>query len=644
MCSSHLVPGEHDDMVSFYREIKNQSLPVFVTTDSVYNGAHLFFDYSLRIVEMESLLPALRALTKSMADHFVSKIASFQKDEAEKEYSIESLLLKNLAFFGVARKLLEPEWKAPREVEERVHQELKLIQEQRVANSSIFGYQEDYSQYAPRGHYTRHEEFKKYFQAMMWYGRMFYPVSHPNLKKEEMEELTVAAILLVQAMDEVEVGGKKGSEVWKNLYEVTSFFSGTSEDLTVSEYQRLVREVWEKTPSFSKSKVQEFIQKARKSSHPRILSHTVTDEKSKEQKSEAIEGFRFMGQRFIPDSFIFQELVYDKVTQYHGNVIPFSLILTPAGAVRGFPRAMDIPAVLGSKRALEILQSEGETSYKGYDSQLAALERYFKGYSLSDWKKNAYSAWLYTLLPMIENEIACDEKSPHFPKFTQSQAWKDRLLNSLLGSWVELRHDTVLYAKQSTTVFAIGLPELTLGYVDPYPEVYRRVESMVRALEERLKAYGLWPSSMDEGLSNFKHLLQTLAAISEKQLQGKELDEEEQYFIQNYGNNLDGAVGFTQEIRKKYGSEADASMACVVDVHTEPNTQQTLTVALGRPNVMYVRVPDSKGNLRVAQGAVFSFYEFKGKMENRMTDEAWQKKIAQGNEVFPGWTNSFFVK
>ncbi|GAI43997.1 unnamed protein product [marine sediment metagenome] len=41
---------------------------------------------------------------------------------------------------------------------------------------------EDYSQYVPRGHYTRNEKFKKYFKTMMWYGRIDFKLK-PGTKE-----------------------------------------------------------------------------------------------------------------------------------------------------------------------------------------------------------------------------------------------------------------------------------------------------------------------------------------------------------------------------------------------------------------------------------------------------------------------------
>ena len=65
------------------------------------------------------------------------------------------------------------------------------------AESPIFGITEDYSQYVPRGHYTRSEALEKYFKAMMWYGRIpFYLYKQkPGVKEPDMEHTRQAIMI-----------------------------------------------------------------------------------------------------------------------------------------------------------------------------------------------------------------------------------------------------------------------------------------------------------------------------------------------------------------------------------------------------------------------------------------------------------------
>src|SRR5262249_55646388 len=58
------------------------------------------------------------------------------------------------------------------------------------------------------------------------------------------------------------------------------------------------------------------------------------------------------------------------------------------------------------------------------------------------------------------------------PPVVRSDAWGRRVLASQLASWAELRHDNVLYAKQSYTAgIECSYPDV---YVDPYPAVWQR--------------------------------------------------------------------------------------------------------------------------------------------------------------------------
>jgi hypothetical protein len=75
-----------------------------------------------------------------------------------------------------------------------------------------------------------------------------------------------------------------------------------------------------------------------------------------------IKGFRFMGQRFTLDASIFQRLVYREVKE------------NSQGERRMLPRALDIPAAMGSGEAYAILEAEGETDYTGYGENMNRLQ------------------------------------------------------------------------------------------------------------------------------------------------------------------------------------------------------------------------------------------------------------------------------
>ena len=65
---------------------------------------------------------------------------------------------------------------------------------------------------------------------------------------------------------------------------------------------------------------------------------------------------------------------------------------------------------------------------------------------------------------------------PEYPEALRTRAWALKALNTQLASWTQLRHDTVLYAKQSYT--GVPLCEYPAGYVEPVPRFWARLERL----------------------------------------------------------------------------------------------------------------------------------------------------------------------
>ncbi len=644
--------GGEDEMYDVYAECKKRNQPIFVTTDAVLHTCHIFFDYLLRILEIERLFGYAEELTERMID-----LSRMQYEEAKDEDVKEAARL-NIGFFAVAKKIFFPEYKPGYELESAIKKELSNIQAHQglqfrelltyVDNPSFFetpyAY-EDYSQYIPRGHYTRNETFKKYFKAMMWYGRIDFKLK-PRKSETGLDhgrKMTLQAILMTEAL----MNDEKAYMLWKQIYEPTVYFVGKTDDLFVDDYMKLIKELFLLEGSVDKYKEQEklalFIEKAMKLRPPKILSGAAFVEDG--EFDETTKAFRFMGQRFIPDSYMFQELVFGvkggkMILKYNGSGKPFTMERIPAvGPARAFPRGLDVLAVLGSKRALEILEEEGDTEYEFYDDQLVKLKKEFAALSTEEWKQNLYWRWLHCLLPLIgENE------DKRIPPFMQNTAWTDKEIQAALGSWTELRHDTILYAKQSytmevATAMPYKEPELTYGYVEPYPEVYTRIKEMMADLRNNLSRLGISIAGIPEKIARFEEILASLATISEKELTGVELTDIEYDLIWNTALNLGTLKAFPREIMKKITSGTDDKIDLIADVHTDVNTKQVLEEGVGAPFNIFVIVKDMKG-YRLCQGAVFSYYEFKHPMDDRLTDEKWQG-MRNRRPSQPEWTKSF---
>ena len=328
------------------------------------------------------------------------------------------------------------------------------------------------------------------------------------------------------------------------------------------------------------------------------------------------KGFRYMGQRYIPDSHMFAELIDPFVTE------------------RFMPMGLDIMAILGSDRAFEIADTfYNQTQYGNYTQKISEFNQTFSDKTPAEWAQNLYWNWLYCLMPLLY------EKGEGFPYFMQTAAWADKELMTALASWAELRHDTILYAKQSMSPCCMP-PGPPRSYVEPNPFLYARLQSLVDFTISGLESFGLLTDAMREKLDLFGTLLDFLKKISVKELQNEPIGEEEYSNMFCFGKVMEELVSETEDPQTPWESASD-DMAVIADVHTDSNTDMCLEEGVGYPLDIFVIVNEG-GILRMTRGAIFSYYEFTQPIAQRLTDELWREMLAEFTEPdLPEWTASF---
>ncbi len=648
-----VVPGDKDNFNQVYQECKESNIPIFVTTDSIFHTTHLFFNYIMRIIEIEYLYDAANKMVSHLLESSIEQYHGAVNPEVKEAARL------NIGVFAVAKKQFNPDLSVEYQLHDLVEKECQNIEAQKglafrellsyVENPSLYDTPyayEDYSQYKVRGHYTRNEKFEQYFKAMMWLGRIDFKLRPADTKDAILHgrQMTLQALLMADAL----ISDEEAFNLWEKIYKVTTYFVGQSDDLNVYDYQYLIQEIFGQDYQIENfadnKKIDQFIEKGMTMREPKILSGAADTEAG--EFASTTKGFRLMGQRFIPDSYILQGMVYQvkegkQILLYTGNQDPFTMEIIPnVGPARAFPRGLDIAAVFGSQRAMQILREEGDTEYTYYDEQLNLLTKEFSDLDEEEWQQNLYWSWLYSFLPFFENN---EHKFPWL--FINQKAWKDKMLQTMLGSWTELRHDTILYAKQSYTMFTRSLspePTLTRGFVEPYPKIFQRLKILSKGLNVTLENYDI-DLSVKVKLENFIHLLGQLETISEKEIQGRELIEEEYKTIWNIGELLSSVIRFPKELMEKISSQSDEQSAIVADVHTDINTEQVLEEAIGLPSNLFVMINKGNGG-KIFCGPVFSYYEFKHPMDDRLTDEQWQLKIKENQlPPLPKWVDSFIV-
>lgn len=612
----------YSEFYQAYESYRYSTAPVFATTDSVYHVYHLLFDKMLRDLETQSFIPILEELTTAMVDSSALQYTQL------KGSNLEQAALRNLAYFTVAANLLGLQISVPSEAQSLADQELALIEAHAASGPSpiwkVSGEPEDqvliedYTQYVPRGHYTRSEVLKTYFKTMMWYGRLTFRL------KNTLE--TQRALLMIQAMRNASTAsGKTALELWQNIYDPTVFIVGKADDLSIYEYGAISDQIFGASPDLSSfgesSKMDEFFLAAKTLPPPQINSMWVY---IWQDRDEATQGFRFMGQRFTLDAYIFGQLIFRKV----------GTLEKP----RGLPKGLDILSAMGSEEAYRLLDQMGETGYENFNTQMDKVKTEVTALGLDSWTQNLYWSWLYALRPVFA------PKGEQYPPFMQTQAWLNKDMHTALSSWTELKHDTILYAKQVMAEMGGGPDgEPPKGYVEPNPEAYARLLSLAEMTQSGLSNRGLLDGVTQGNLENLIDELKFLLDISQKELNGTALTNEEYWRISYFGGWLEAMTLAAADKTDPNGNDRnlqDQKSALIADVATGYGL--ALEEGVGYPTNIFVVSPVAPYTLTL--GAVYTYYEFSVPIASRMTDEDWWAMLESGNvPAAPDWTNTFIV-
>ncbi len=601
-----------------YEMNQYMQIPNFITTDTILHTYHKFFEKLLIDIEEGYLREMSVTLTNKMLEY------SILQYEALKGTEFENAAVKNAAYFMVGARLIESE-EAINEVissdealqasdvyekiDGYVESELKKIyaadgidvSELMTMNylDGMDPYLEDFSQYKPRSHYTRNDNLKSYFRLMMWYGRM-------NFVKALDDDMR-SMILMTIAKNTEPV-----NELWDKLYSVTEFFVGESDDVSMDQSTEVLMNAYGGAlPNVynlvDNEKNQKAIDALKQTEGPKINSIVVfcfDDETTYEEKTD---GIRFMGQRYTLDADIMNQLVFRQVQE------------NSEGALRMLPSALDVAAGMGSDYATELLENEGAFDYENYPENMKKIKEGVASLDSATWVKNLYFGWLSSLRSL------CEKNGEGYPLFMQQPAWQKKKLNTFLGSYTELKHDTVLYAKQMMAEMGGGFDEEfdDRGYVEAEPELYAGVEALTKSTKSGLESMGILDEKTAEGLDIFAEICGQLKTISVKELEGTLPTDEEFDFIRRYGGMMEHLYFDYIQTRDEDGQIEQNQSSIITDIATDPNGS-VLYIANGGFDTIYVIVCVD-GVVKLSEGAVYSNYEFEVNSLDRLTDEDWRE-------------------
>ena len=603
-----IVPSNTSQLFHVYERNDYSDFPSFVTTDLYLQLYHLYIDCMLRELEEYQLLPLMTGFTQDMIDATLAIIHNADNDDSE----TLRIAGRNLQFFRVALHLFSGKPIADSYTTEKAEIE-KCLKAKNVPSGMLMDYMGEvsfpYSLFRARGHYTRSDGLKRYFHGMMWLQTATMGLNYETEVKQAVQMAFAMKLF------------KKTRQKYDKINDLIALLMGKHDNLSLIQ---VLAEV-DKTAMSMDELLNDDKEIAKLTKVLNEIGNKQTRIRPKFEKTSHNK-INVMPQRYQPDAEVLQEMVdYDsKPTK------------------RAVPKGIDVMAAMGVTAAEQILKEE-KTEWK---QLLPNLDKMKKRMSEIDWSETTATQWLETLKVLT---TGTDSKSPYF---MQNPSWSKKDLNAALASWAELKHDAILYAKQPMGAECGGgedVPEpVVRGYVEPNVKFWKKAGELLENTAKILKAQDMMTEKIEGVTERMKEEVEFLLRVSEKELAGKILSDEEydqiSYIGATFENiSLDLLRMPNQELYNWADIEgADRKVALVADVYTanaDNNPDKAILFeAVGDADEIYV-VVEIGGYLYLTRGAVLSYREFVQSInEPRLTDEEWQKQL-EGNprKGVPEW-------
>ncbi|HSQ26348.1 MAG TPA: DUF3160 domain-containing protein [Anaerolineales bacterium] len=598
--------------------------PYFLTSDAASDALKSTLDSLFIALEHEVFYPRLVQVVRSTLEEAQGYLPVLQGAELEKDAKLA------VVYLAAGLHLLDPSAEISLEPDLEA---LYLAQVEQIFSATAIenmvmlpGIQLDFTTFDIPDIYQGDSVLEAYFLGKTWFEQVGFPLEdRPGLIASR------APLIINLALRRASFDSRPTAQLWAELDEVMAFFYGRSPDDDPRRYSELIDRVYGTRISvlaFNDAESWRVF---------RVLAQTLPPSQANTMlapfasDTPGAHDWRFLGRRHPFDKTVLSSL---PVARDQMADLPH---FTTSG--------LDWMSALGWLRAQEILGSYAVLQQDTYTNKLESFQRAIQSQRDEQWQSTYFGAWSFAFLPVVES--APDD----FPLFMGSPGWNQKSLNSALSSWSLAHHRAAQIIGSSSQAIDPVQPisPAAPAYVEPSPDVFYRLSYLANVIVDGLnqrQMTGLLPGQQNsarladllQDLRDLGDRLARLGDIAVKEIQGSVLEPEDFSLIQAPLGLADMSNSNLISQTAQLPDDVTSEMAISVVVE---NGEQMLHAGTGWSDWLYVIVPIN-GELQIAQGGVFSYYEFNQPVLETLSDVEWQWIVTHAQPERPAWSISEF--
>lgn len=666
------------DMSSLYRANRLRGKSNFVTVDSIMHPYMAFSNRVLADAIESHISPELTALLKSI-------LASTLNDyEHVNDKEVRQDIEHNIAYLSVALKLLDPQFTLPEKGNsaQLAVSDLKSIKAGVPAESEIFGYEEDFSNYVPQGWYNTTPALQNFYRAREWVSHMGYPLTE-SVSSDTGGSVNNfrRSILLYRSLEEATVKATPAYESWKKLYQcwmVLGCFEGYQGNKVIlpDQYQVVLKGL----PSdlkVSLDALAEPLYRAKlmlaikRETSSGLRSSSILALQRNSRAKQSVSAFALFPPAGDPEWPWIKAVARNYVDQDEGTqIIPISLSCLQQ---HGAPQANNVmlerigrlnPAMVALLPELgKLIGQDGGNGNAGPSSssrEWQILRGYFKfpGVGAQNvlrtdcWMsrrlESAFAAWVdghLSIAPQVNDTetagttpgVSSEQAATGKPSSGQaarqaatsqaSPAAHTGRTNSSAGAYP----GPGLFSSYTEEALALTRnntrKQAYFHYLEPSPESYQAILEDAQRLSRQLGSLGYLSTADAHRFLEFISLCRRLERIAVTELKDQALPVGDLKLLGNIDRTM---------------AKVDVPLAGILYVpgkYTDDGRSTGVNLALGHPAQVYL-ILQLGDRVWLARGALYSFYEIGG---GHISALHWQRKLDFSLLHPPFWADKFDV-